>query len=91
MVSQYPTPEWITEPPNSKGPYTQDKALEDLPGIAYALHLFLASHMLESEEYCNKADPTKCVVAPSLYDIFADANHAGNACTLQRDSGSYSA
>ena len=59
MGSQYPTPPWITEPAIPKGPYTQDKALEDLPGIAYALHLFLASHMFESEEYCNKADPAK--------------------------------
>ena len=62
MVSQYPTPDWIQEPAAPQGPYTQEKALEDLPGIAYALHLFLASHMIECEEYCNRTDPTKCVL-----------------------------
>ncbi|KAF7799194.1 hypothetical protein EIP86_010425 [Pleurotus ostreatoroseus] len=59
MVSQYPTPEWIKEPPIPSGPYTQEKALDDIPGVLYALHLFLASHMLESEAHCNKIDPTK--------------------------------
>ncbi|KAI0071516.1 hypothetical protein K474DRAFT_1630434 [Panus rudis PR-1116 ss-1] len=54
-----PSLPWLPEPPIPKGPYTQDKALEDLPGICYALHLFLASHMVESEEYCHKSDPAK--------------------------------
>lgn len=44
-----------------KGIYTQDRALEDLPGVAHALSLFLASHMVESEEFCRESDPKKCV------------------------------
>ncbi|GJE96162.1 hypothetical protein PsYK624_123550 [Phanerochaete sordida] len=59
MAAAYPTPEWLQEPPPPAVPYVAKKALSDLPGIAYALHLFLASHMLESEEYCNKSDPKK--------------------------------
>jgi hypothetical protein len=31
----------------------------DIPCAAYALELFLASHMLESEDYLNKGDPKK--------------------------------
>lgn len=61
MGTQYPTPEWIKAPSAPKGSYAPDKALEDLPGIAYALHLFLASHMIECEDYCNTVDPTKYV------------------------------
>ncbi|TDL19779.1 hypothetical protein BD410DRAFT_815806 [Rickenella mellea] len=41
------------------GPYTQDRALEDIPGAAHALDLFLASHMVESEQFCHESDPTK--------------------------------
>ncbi|KAI0691814.1 hypothetical protein BC835DRAFT_1430711 [Cytidiella melzeri] len=59
MPTKYPLPAWIQEPQAPKGPYSQQKALEDVKGIAYALHLFLASHMLESEEYCIKSDPKK--------------------------------
>ncbi|THG95455.1 hypothetical protein EW026_g6202 [Hermanssonia centrifuga] len=59
MASKYPTPSWIQEPPAPIKPYAQQKALEDLPGITYALHLFLASQMFESEEYCTKSDPSK--------------------------------
>ncbi|KAI0085514.1 hypothetical protein BDY19DRAFT_438314 [Irpex rosettiformis] len=59
MTTKYPLPEWIKEPPTFKGSYTQQKALEDIDGICYALRLFLASHMLEAEEYCNKCDPQK--------------------------------
>ena len=62
MAAANPTLEWLKEPPPPEAPYAPKKALEDLPGIAYALHLFLASHMLESEEYCNRSDPKKCVV-----------------------------
>ena len=65
MTAKYPLPEWIKEPPQYKGSYTQQKALEDIDGVCYALHLFLASHMLEAEEYCNKSDPQKCV--PTTY------------------------
>lgn len=41
------------------GPYSPDRALDDLPAIKYAAALFLDSHMVESEEYCLKADPQK--------------------------------
>ena len=44
-------------PAEMKGAYTHARALEDTPGIAHALELFLASHMKESEEYCTKSDP----------------------------------
>jgi hypothetical protein len=46
-------------PPPVKKPYVEKDALDDLPGISYALELFLASQMLESEEYCDKTDPEK--------------------------------
>jgi hypothetical protein len=46
-------------PPPINEPYEAADALEDLPGISYALELFVASHMLESEEYCHKSDPEK--------------------------------
>ncbi|TCD63844.1 hypothetical protein EIP91_004886 [Steccherinum ochraceum] len=56
---KFPTLSWISEPKLAKKPYSQDKALDDLDGIAYALHLFLASHMIECEEFCHKNDPQK--------------------------------
>ena len=34
-------------------PYVPTDALGDLPGIAYALELFLSSQMLESEAFCK--------------------------------------
>lgn len=43
------------------GQYTHGRALEDLPGVAHALALFMASHMIESEQYCHESDPKKCV------------------------------
>ena len=46
-------------PPSVKYPYNPVDALADIPGISYALDLFLASHMLESEDYCNKSDERK--------------------------------
>ena len=46
-------------PPSVKCPYNPVDALADIPGISYALDLFLASHMLESEDYCNKSDEHK--------------------------------
>jgi hypothetical protein len=39
--------------------YDPIDALTDLPGISHALDLFLASHMLEAEDYCNKSDEKK--------------------------------
>ena len=46
-------------PPSVKYPYNPVDALADIPGISYALDLFLASHMLESEDYCHKSDEPK--------------------------------
>ncbi|KAI9060379.1 hypothetical protein FKP32DRAFT_1049713 [Trametes sanguinea] len=46
-----------TPPPFPKGPYSPSKALEDIDGITYALHLFLGSHMVESEQYFREYDP----------------------------------
>jgi hypothetical protein len=42
-------------------PYSRSAALDDIPGIAYALETFLKSQMMESEEYCHRNDPKKCV------------------------------
>jgi hypothetical protein len=44
-----------------KYPYDTSEALKDLPGITYALDIFLASHMFEAEDYCHKSDPKKYV------------------------------
>ncbi|KAG7451588.1 uncharacterized protein BT62DRAFT_984650 [Guyanagaster necrorhizus] len=46
-------------PPLVKSPYSPKDALDDIPGVAHALDLFLASRMVESEEYCDKTDPNK--------------------------------
>lgn len=64
-------PDSITEPDNKKAvskpppliksPYSPKDALDDIPGVAHALDLFLASKMIESEEYCDKTDPKKLV------------------------------
>jgi len=51
----------LVEPPVITGPYTHSKALDDIPGIAYALDLFLKSLMVESEEYCHRSDPKQSV------------------------------
>lgn len=48
-----------TAPPPVKYPYNPKEALSDLPGVSYALEMFLASHMVESEDYCNKSDEKK--------------------------------
>lgn len=50
----------LNSPPDVARPYEPEEALEDLPGVHYALEVFLSSHMLESEEYCNEADEIKC-------------------------------
>ncbi|KAI0776542.1 hypothetical protein BD413DRAFT_520457 [Trametes elegans] len=44
-------------PPVPKGPYSPSNALEDIGAVTYALHLFLGSHMVESEDFCRKYDP----------------------------------
>ncbi|KAI6104952.1 hypothetical protein EDD16DRAFT_242267 [Pisolithus croceorrhizus] len=46
-------------PPPVPSTYTQEKALDDLPGIQWALCEFLHSRMLESEEFCDRMDPNK--------------------------------
>ena len=87
MSAKYPPPAWIQEPPLPKGAYVQQRALDDIPGIAYALHIFLASHMLESEEYCNKSDPKKYVnvcATIRLLDLIAPPE---SAFTLQQGMG----
>lgn len=45
--------------PSVEYPYDPQKALKDLPGISYALETFLASHMVEAEDYCNLMDQKK--------------------------------
>ncbi|KAG6864918.1 hypothetical protein C0991_006406 [Blastosporella zonata] len=55
-------PSWATvyhAPPAVKYPYVESEALGDLPGVCYALEMFLASHMVESEEYCHESDKAK--------------------------------
>jgi len=49
----------LTGPPSVKRPYNPEDALDDLPGVSYALELFLKSQMFESEEYCHKSDESK--------------------------------
>ena len=59
-VKADPKPQlWQTPPPPfPSGPYAPDKALPgDIAAVTYALHIFLASHMHESEEYCRQYDP----------------------------------
>jgi hypothetical protein len=51
----------LEEGPAVTWPYSQSVALDDIPGIAYALDTFLKSLMVESEEYCHRVDPRKCV------------------------------
>src|ERR1700676_4125979 len=45
--------------PPVESPYSMANSTCDLPCAAYALELFLASHMLESEDYIHKGDPKK--------------------------------
>ena len=49
-------------PPPVTEPYSTENALDDLPGVSYALALFLASHMVELEDYCHESDPQKYAV-----------------------------
>ncbi|KAH8108397.1 hypothetical protein DFH11DRAFT_1634250 [Phellopilus nigrolimitatus] len=46
-------------PPEVGDTYSPDKALDDIPAIKYAEYLFLNSNMVESEQFCLKADPRK--------------------------------
>ncbi|KAI0691583.1 hypothetical protein C8Q76DRAFT_862098 [Earliella scabrosa] len=47
------------QPPLPTGPYAPDKSLTaDIAAVTYALHVFIGSHMHESEDYCRQYDPT---------------------------------
>jgi hypothetical protein len=48
-----------TRAPPVESPYSMANSTRDIPCVAYALELFLASHMLESEDYMHKGDPKK--------------------------------
>ncbi|KIM37750.1 hypothetical protein M413DRAFT_448267 [Hebeloma cylindrosporum] len=55
-----PRPSYLSiynSPPSITYPYSPTQALSDLPGIAYALELFLSSQMLESEAFCKWGQP----------------------------------
>ena len=54
-----------TTPPSVKTPYKAKEALDDIPGVAYALETFLQSRMVECEDYCHESDPKKCVIRDS--------------------------
>lgn len=53
-------------PPFTPKTYDSSDALDDIPGIHWALHEFLHSRMLEAEEYCDRVDPNKYVVTTAL-------------------------
>ncbi|KAI1787088.1 hypothetical protein LXA43DRAFT_1184699 [Ganoderma leucocontextum] len=62
---------WVTSAPAlPKSAYQPGKALEDVPAITYALHVFLRSHMHESEDYCMEYDP-KIPALPFLVPFLA--------------------
>jgi hypothetical protein len=75
----------LEDGPTVTWPYSHGVALDDIPGIAYALDTFLKSLMVESEEYCHRTDPQKYV---AVYPPFAlTLRHViGNVCTLRRVS-----
>ena len=71
----------LGEPPAVKWPYSPTSALDDIPGIAYALDLFLKSLMVESEDYCHASDPKKCVTTHlHVFFVFAETG----ACPRER-------
>ncbi|KAL0953074.1 hypothetical protein HGRIS_007274 [Hohenbuehelia grisea] len=88
----------FSNPPAVKWPYRQDAALDDLPCMQHALELFLASHMVESEDYCHRSDEKKerlyfamgyglvqCVKGLMSYgdeDLLAGIAHAKRAVTV---------
>lgn len=74
----------LEEGPAVTWPYSQSVALNDIPGIAYALDTFLKSLMVESEEYCHRVDPRKCVAIYRLPLALALRQIPGNVCTLRR-------
>ena len=64
-----------TTPPSVQYPYDPKEAIGDIPGVSYALDLFLASHMLESEDYCNQRDEKKWVSLVSLLLSYAHSRN----------------
>jgi hypothetical protein len=48
-----------TKAPPVGNPYSPANAICDISCVAYALELFLASHMLESEDYLHMGDSKK--------------------------------
>lgn len=59
-----PTTSAVPPPPTGvvyhDGSYNPEKdALNDITGLRYALDLFLASHMVESENFCRDMDPAR--------------------------------
>ena len=80
----------LGEGPAVTWPYSQSVALDDIPGIAFALDTFLKSFMVESEEYCHRVDPRKCVASPFCRLLpateAAGTSLLGNVCTLRQDS-----
>lgn len=70
--------------PPVQNPYSMAQSMVDLPCAAYALELFLASHMLESEDYMNKSDPKKYHIIHAL-KVTILINVPGSGCTLQLD------
>ena len=81
-LKRFPSLSWCEKPTAPKGQYEPSRALEDLSGISYALHLFLASHMVEAEEFCHESDPKKYVVFLSFLTMFLGSQSSlnGIAC-----------
>ena len=71
-------------PPSVKYPYNPVDALADIPGISHALDLFLASHMLESEDYCNKSDEHKLSSIPFFLSYCSPRNSQGTTLFRNR-------
>jgi hypothetical protein len=57
--SSLPPVPGLTLPALAAQPYAPTAALKDLPGVRYALSLFLNSHMVECEDWCNANDPKR--------------------------------
>jgi hypothetical protein len=60
--SEEPKESWnspFKTPPVIKKKYKPAEALEDLPAMAYAIQLFLESHMVEAEDFCHANDEKK--------------------------------
>ncbi|KAH6894046.1 hypothetical protein BKA70DRAFT_1320347 [Coprinopsis sp. MPI-PUGE-AT-0042] len=61
-LAEQPKESWnspFKTPPSIKKKYKATEALEDLPAMAYAIQLFLESHMVEAEQFCHTNDEKK--------------------------------